>query len=98
MRKDTHPGTAAVLSFVFSGLGQLYNGEIKKGLWTIFFSVVNIVIIILAAILIGFGMLGEVLLVKQMALGILFFVLGLILICILGVWSITDAYKVAKRQ
>ncbi len=26
-----HPGIAAVLSFVVPGLGQIYNGELKKG-------------------------------------------------------------------
>ena len=27
-----NPGTAAVLSFFFAGLGQIYNGQIGKGL------------------------------------------------------------------
>ena len=27
-----NPGLAAVLSFFFMGLGQIYNGEINKGL------------------------------------------------------------------
>ena len=31
-RVRVNPGMTAVLSFFFSGLGQIYNGEIRKGL------------------------------------------------------------------
>jgi TM2 domain-containing membrane protein YozV len=46
-----NPGLAAVASFFFSGLGQIYNGEIKKGLLLIFVQVINV---LLFFILIGF--------------------------------------------
>lgn len=34
-------GLAAVLSFLFTGLGQIYNGSIGKGLFMIVIQVVN---------------------------------------------------------
>ncbi len=46
-----NPGLAAVLSFFFMGLGQIYNGEIAKG---IFFIVVYAISWALMFIIIGF--------------------------------------------
>lgn len=43
-------GIAAVLSFFISGLGQIYNGQIVKGLVIIFVQIVNG---LLTAVLIG---------------------------------------------
>ncbi len=36
-----NPGLAAVLSFLISGLGQIYNGEIGKGLLIIVVQIIN---------------------------------------------------------
>lgn len=46
-----NPGLAAVLSFVFMGLGQIYNGQIAKG---ILFMIVYSISFLLMIILIGF--------------------------------------------
>lgn len=46
-----NPGIAAVLSFLFTGLGQIYNGQIRKG---ISFIVVGIVCLVLVIVLVGF--------------------------------------------
>ena len=46
-----NPGLAAVLSFFFMGLGQIYNGQIAKG---ILFIVTYTVSILLMMLLIGF--------------------------------------------
>ena len=46
-----NPGLAAVLSFLISGLGQIYNGEIGKGILII---VVQIINGLLTLIIIGF--------------------------------------------
>ena len=46
-----NPGLAAVLSFFYMGLGQIYNGQIAKG---ILFIVVYSISILLMLILIGF--------------------------------------------
>ena len=96
--KKPYPGTAAVLSFIFNGLGQIYNGQIKKGLFIISFSSASMLIFIIGAILIGFWLFGKVISSAQIIFGFLFFSLGLILICILGIWSIFDAYNVAKKS
>ena len=44
-------GMAAVLSFLFVGLGQIYNGEIGKG---IIFLIIGIILVFTMFILIGF--------------------------------------------
>ena len=46
-----NPGVAAVLSFFWPGLGQIYNGEIGKG---VLFIVVQVINAVLAFILVGF--------------------------------------------
>ena len=46
-----NPGIAAVLSFFWTGVGQIYNGQIMKGLLLI---VVQIINSFLMLILIGF--------------------------------------------
>lgn len=51
IKNQKSPGVAAVLSFFFSGLGQIYNGEIMKG---ILFIVCGGISILLMWILIGF--------------------------------------------
>ncbi len=45
------PGCAAVASFLFAGLGQIYNGQFLKGFLFIVIQVINI---LLMAVLIGF--------------------------------------------
>ena len=97
MERVSHPGMAAVLSFFFSGLGQIYNGQIKKGLFIIFLSTLSLLIFIIGAILIGLWLFGKVVSSTQIIYGLLFFFIGLILICILGIWNIFDAYNVAKK-
>ena len=63
--KPNRPGTAAVLSFIFNGLGQLYNGEIAKGLLIIFFSSISLLVLIAGAILAGFWMSGRIIFEHQ---------------------------------
>lgn len=87
-------GTAAVLSFVFSGLGQLYNGQIFKGLVIIFLSALSLLSVVLGAVLIYLWCAQQALL-NFLRFGIFLFVLGLILICIIGAYSIIDAHKKA---
>lgn len=96
-REKSHPGMAAVLSFIFNGLGQIYNGQIKKGLAIIFFSSLSLFIFIIGAILIGFWLFGKFISPLQIILGIFLFCFGFVVICVLGIWSIFDAYKVAGK-
>lgn len=97
-----NPGVSAVLSFLVSGLGQLYNGEIKKGLWIIFFSVISILMIIIGAFLIGYWFFfysreGAINYIK-LRWGLFLFCLGLLFICFIGIYSIFDAYNTAKQK
>ena len=93
----THPGISAVLSFLFTGLGQIYNGQIKKGLVLMFFSSVAMILTILGAVVIGGWILGKFNFFILLILGIGLFLIGLTLICILGIFSIVDAFKEAKN-
>lgn len=49
IKKD--PGIAAVLSFFWTGLGQVYNGQIAKGIALMLLQVVNV---LLMFVVIGF--------------------------------------------
>lgn len=93
-----HPGIAAVLSFVFNGLGQLYNGQIFKGLLIILISSVSMLILIIGSILIGFWLLGKFASVKILISGLALFLGGLVFICVLGIYSILDAYRRAVKK
>jgi hypothetical protein len=94
----THPGTAAVLSFMFSGLGQLYNGQIFKELMIILISFINILVFLIGSILIGFWLLGKVLFAKALCWGLSLFCIGLISIALLGIYSIVDATRTATSK
>ena len=96
--KITHPGTAAVLSFVFNGLGQLYNGQIKKGLVIIFLCSISMLVFIIGAILIGLWLMGKWITPPQAIFGGILFSISLVFICILGIYSIADAYRVASKK
>lgn len=51
MQPQKNPGIAAVLSFIHAGLGQIYNGQITKGLVLVFVQLMNY---LLMFVLIGF--------------------------------------------
>ncbi|MBM3249906.1 MAG: hypothetical protein FJZ09_03545 [Candidatus Omnitrophica bacterium] len=93
-----HPGVAAVLSFVYNGLGQLYNGQIKKGLWIIFFSSLGILIFIVGALILGLWLLGKISSAGMALTGFLLLLSGLVDICLIGAFSIYDAYNYAIKQ
>ena len=92
-----HSGIAAVLSFVFSGLGQLYNGQILKGLSIIFFTSLSLLIFIIGAVLIGFWLMGRSVFSGQLFWGAVICLISLLFICSLGIYSIVDAHTTAKR-
>ena len=94
--KGNSSGTAAVLSFVFSGLGQLYKGQIVKGLVIIFFAVLSLLVVVLGAVIV-YLWLTQHLILDLLWIGITLFVMGLILVCIIGAYSIFDAYGKVKR-
>ena len=92
-----NPGLAAVFSFIFNGMGQLYNGQVIKGLAIIFISTLNMLIFMAGSILIGFWVLNKVVFAGQLAWGRALFCAGLFFICALGIYSILDAYRVAGK-
>ncbi len=96
--KISHPGVAAVLSFIFNGLGQLYNGQIFKGLLIIFISSLSMLVLIIGSILMGFWLLGKIISIKLLICGLVLFCIGLVSICILGIYSIVDATRVAAKR
>ena len=67
-----NPILAAVLSLIVAGLGQIYNGQVLKGVLSIIFRLIN-------------GALTLVL-------------IGWILMPIVGLWAVIDAYLTAKRN
>jgi TM2 domain-containing membrane protein YozV len=92
-----HPGTAAVFSFVFNGLGQIYNGQIKKGLMLVTLSTISMFILIFGAVLIGYSIVGRLTLPSSMLAGFILFAVGAICAGIVGIYSIFDAYRVAQK-
>lgn len=96
--KISNPGIAAVLSFIFNGLGQLYNGQIAKGLAIIFISSLSLLVLIIASALIGLWLLGKIASVNLLILGLVLFCMGLVSICIVGIYSIFDAYRAAAKK
>lgn len=93
-----NPGVAAVLSFIFNGLGQIYNGQIIKGLVVVIFSFFSLLLFIAGSIIIGWWLLGKVAFGRLLTVGIALFLTGLFLISIIALYSIFDAYKVASRK
>ena len=66
------PLLAAILSLIVAGLGQLYNGQVTKGVILMIIQLIN-------------GALTAVL-------------IGWILLPIVGLWAMIDAYMTAKRN
>jgi len=91
-------GLAAVLSFIFNGLGQLYNGQIYKGLLLIFLSSLAITIFILGGVFLAAAILGMEFLAFQVHLGVTFCIVGFLSSCVIGIHSILDAYKEARGK
>jgi TM2 domain-containing membrane protein YozV len=66
-----NPGVAAVLSFFICGLGQIYNGQILKGL------------IMMACYFIAWLLV--------------YVLIGFIIVPVLWIWGMYDAYRTAER-
>ncbi|MBA4115877.1 MAG: hypothetical protein H0X71_05450 [Rubrobacter sp.] len=67
-----NPILAAILSFIHAGIGQIYNGQVTKG---VVFIVVQAINWALTTVLIGW-----------------------VLLPVVGLWAIIDAYVTAKRN
>lgn len=83
-QKPKEPLIAVMLTFIFTGLGQIYAGQVKKG---IAFLLINVVALV--------GMLKYVM---DPATKLYSYMLGVIPVAILfGLYIIIDAYRGAKR-
>lgn len=98
MLQERNPGLAAVFSFLFSGLGQIYNGQILKGLLIIFLSFLSILVFLAGSLLIGFSILSKEIFFRIPLTGLALFFSGLIAIAILGAYSIFDAYRFTSKK
>ncbi|MFH1655965.1 MAG: hypothetical protein ABH954_05095 [Candidatus Omnitrophota bacterium] len=90
-------GIAAVLSFLFNGLGQLYVGKINQGLIIMSVSALSMILIIVGAVFTGHWLLFQAYSVVELVLGLILFVIGITIACIAGIYSIRDAYKEALK-
>ncbi len=81
-----------MLSMLLPGAGQLYNGEVKRGVKMLFGAMagglLGVVVGVLLAVMVG-GSLG-VTVGGVLSSGLLYVVMVL--------WSMVDAYKVASRE
>lgn len=93
-----NPGVAAVLSFLFNGLGQIYNGQIAKGLVIMLISTCAMLITLIGAVLIAHFLWSSFIYPAELIAGAFLFLLGIIAIAILGIYNIYDAYNVAKKK
>ena len=90
-KKKINPGLAAVFSFIFSGLGQIYNGQILKGLCIISFSTVGIILVIVGFVQISFCLISQLFGREDLLLGSVLLLTGFLLITTLGIYNIYDA-------
>lgn len=92
-----NPGVAAVLSFLFNGLGQIYNGQIAKGLSLMLVSAMTIASMAIGAILIGHYIITDFIYMPELATGAIMLFVGLTSAVILGIYNIYDAYNTARK-
>jgi len=87
------PGLASIYSFLWTGLGQVYNGQTNKGLIQITLSTAGVILVVLGAILVYFGSLEA----RVSVAGIILLAVGILGIALLGIHSIRDAKESAQR-
>jgi len=52
IRKEKSPGIAALLSFIFAGSGQIYNGELVKGILILAGTLVGVLIFLIPGVIV----------------------------------------------
>ena len=92
MANEYNPGVATVLSFFISGLGQIYKGQIAKGLLIMSVSFASIIITILGAIFLMFAIVKNVLTSPFSLIGLVLLTIGMAGIVLIGIYNIYDAY------
>ena len=97
-KQKINPGLAAVFSFVFSGLGQIYNGQILKGLYIMALSTLGIILVIIGFVQISFCLVSRLFGKGDLVLGGVLLAMGFLLIAFLGIYNIYDAYNTARKK
>ena len=97
-KNKPNPRISALLSFVINGLGQIYNGDISKGLVLIFLSGLSLLTFILGAIFLIFFIIKQLYPFSFLVTGVILFFIGLTGIIIIGIYSISDAYRKAEKM
>ena len=87
------PGLAGIYSFLWTGLGQVYNGQTNKGLIQMTLSAAGMILVVLGAILLYLGCLEA----RISVAGIILIAAGILWIALLGIYSIRDARESAQR-
>lgn len=88
---EKDPKMAVYLSFLLSGLGQIYNGQVKKGITFITISLLAV----LSAIAGGVQLIFHD---RHSGSGVLLLCIGAGVLLIMGVYNIFDAYNYAKEN
>ncbi len=97
-KKIPDRGLAVIFSFLFSGLGQLYKGEITKGLVIMFFSTICLIVLLVGALIILWSMSGNIILKDKFLVGSAFFVFGMLGVMVVGIYNIYDAYNSVTKK
>lgn len=92
-----NPGVAAVLSFLFTGLGQIYNGQITKGLILMTLSAAIVLLLIVGSAVVAYSILG-VIGGNGFITGLVFIISSILVLAMVGVYNIYDAYNTAKKN
>lgn len=93
-----NPGMAAVLSFVFNGLGQIYNGQIAKGLVIMLVSSIAMMVMLIGAVFLGHFIITGFLYRVEFLAGAIMMFIGVSVIIVLGIYNIYDAYYTAQKN
>jgi TM2 domain-containing membrane protein YozV len=92
---------APLLSFLINGLGQIYNRQIKKGIVFIIISLIFMVgfvagmVLIFKIIVLSFN---NTLNFREIMQGVVLLTVSGFILSVNGLWSIIDAYKIAKKN
>lgn len=90
------PGIAALLSFLFNGLGQMYNGQILKGLNIMMLSVLTMIAVLVVGIYLFTIFWKNTPETFNLWLALGLFGISILSVAVIGIYSIYDAVKVAR--
>ncbi|MBN1871855.1 MAG: hypothetical protein JW800_04705 [Candidatus Omnitrophica bacterium] len=97
-KDKVNPGLSAVLSFLFSGLGQIYNGEISKGLYIMSGSACGMVLVIIGTVQLILMLVKEDYRLTPILMYLLILTMGVLIIAVIGIYNLYDAYNSAKKK